>query len=172
MTKRYKTGYMKNFFIFCMGALALAACGSVRNTGPSAIEDVKQYRYELSCAGSQGNGLITVNVVPPASASSAAGNICRACAVHGIIFKGCYGRGVTRPALVRSANGYADNQEFFDEFFNGGGYLKFTHSAVFRPLASGASHGRRSSGTVTVDVRMLRRYLEQAGILKGLNAGF
>ncbi len=99
---------------------------------------------------------------------------CKANAVHGVIFKGYTGQGAAQPALVKNASGYSDNKDFFDNFFNSGDYLRYVSSVVngsteSRKIKNG---GFKVSQTMTVNVKMLRRHLEQAGIIRGLSSGF
>lgn len=95
-------------------------------------------------------------------------------AVHGVIFKGFAGQGAAQPALVKNASGYSDNKDFFDNFFNSGDYLRYVSSVVngsteSRKIKNG---GFKVSQTMTVNVKMLRRHLEQAGVIRGLSSGF
>ncbi|RAV30191.1 hypothetical protein [Sinomicrobium soli] len=148
-----------------------------------ADEDTKNWRYEIQCVnvGRQGSYLIKVYSFSrkkhiPAEQS-------KKNAVHGIIFKGIPAgeRGcVSQPPLARNANVEQEKREYFDDFFaEGGKYMKFvsltTDGAVaatdrFRVGRNGKEY--KIGVVVTVNIDLLRKELESAGIIRGLSSGF
>jgi len=101
-------------------------------------------------------------------------------AVHGIIFRGYEGikKGVQnqRP-LTRNSNLEQEKEAFFKDFFaTGGKYMKFVSLTNDGAVAAGdrIKVGKEYKIGLIVSVRKdaLRKDLEQAGIIKGLNTGF
>lgn len=165
---------MKKIVLILLGALLLASCGTSKKAASLTTGTVDQYHYDIDYVKSTGDGMSMVKVWSYGKTAAIAEQKCGANAVHGIIFKGYTGQGAVQPALVKSANGYSDNKEFFDNFFRNGDYQRYISSVV-----DGATETKKTgtgefkvSSTMTVNVKMLRRYLEEAGIIRGLTSGF
>ena len=97
-------------------------------------------------------------------------------AVHGILFKGIVGSNgcANQPAMVKPQEQVA-NQAFFDEFFKKGEYLRFVNISNDGSV-SGADRLKvgnmyKIGVTVSVQKDALRKYLEQAGVIKPLGVG-
>lgn len=97
-------------------------------------------------------------------------------AVHGILFKGIVGSNgcANQPAMVKPQEQVA-NQAFFDEFFKKGEYLRFVN--ISNDGSIGATDRLKVGSmykigvTVSVQKDALRKYLEQAGVIKPLGVG-
>ena len=160
---------MKKILLIAIGTIILASCGSAKK-----ISSVDRYHYDIDYVKNAGDGMSVIKVWSYGKTAKIAEEKCPINAVHGVIFKGYSGQGAAQPAIVKNANGYSDNQEFFDNFFNRGEYLRYISSSV-----DGSTETRKTqygeykvSATMTVNVKMLRKHLEQAGIIKSLSAGF
>ncbi|SDK74737.1 hypothetical protein SAMN04488034_101320 [Salinimicrobium catena] len=152
-----------------------------RRAKKKADEDTHEWRYEIECVGTgtEGNYLLKVwsfSKRPHVAAEQAKKN-----AVHGVIFKGVPAgdRGcVSQPALARNANLEEEKAAFFENFFmEGGKYQKFVNLTTNGAIAQGdrMKIGRREykiGVIVSVNKALLRRDLEDAGIVRGLSSGF
>lgn len=147
--------------------------------GRKADNDTKEWRYEIEPVqvGTEGTYLIKVwsySKKPDVAIEQSKKN-----AVHGVVFRGFSTMGNVsgqRP-LSSNPNLEIEKAEFFNDFFKDGGkYLKYV-----RVTGDGSvsSDDRLKVGKewkvgviVTVDVRGLRKDLEAAEIIRGLNSGF
>ena len=160
---------MKKILLIAIGTIILASCGSTKK-----ISSVNRYRYDIDYVKNAGDGLSVVKVWSYGKTAAIAEAECSINAVHGVIFKGYSGQGAAQPPIVKNINGYSDNQAFFDDFFKSGEYRRYISSSV-----DGSTETRKTqsgeykvSATMTGNVKMLRKLLEQAGIVKSLSAGF
>jgi len=173
---------MKNFvkkaglmFILLAG-FTLAASAQARR---KADKDTEQWRYEIDAVqtGTQGTYLIKVwsySKKPNVAIEQAKKN-----AVHGIIFKGFTGTASVpgQKPLTNNVNLEVEKADFFKPFFDDGGkYMKFVSMSADGAVAA---EDRMKVGKeykvgviVSVNVSALRKDLEDAGVIKALNAGF
>ncbi len=164
---------MKKVLLMALGVLFLASCGASKDVSSVTSNSADQFQYDIDYVKNAGDGMSIVKVWSYGKNAKTALAKCKASAVHGVIFKGFAGQGASQPALVRSANGYYDNQEFFDKFFKNGDYARFVSSVVDGSTETRKMKGQyKVSSTMTVNVKMLRKYLEEAGIIRGLATGF
>lgn len=145
-----------------------------------ANKDTKIWRYEIEgvSQGSQGTYLIKVwsySKKPKVAIEQAKKN-----AVHGVIFRGYEGnkKGL-RPQkpLTNDPNLEQEKEVFFRDFFaTGGKYLKFVSLTNDGAVAAGdrLKVGKEYKIGIVVSVQKdaLRKDLESAGIIRGLNSGF
>lgn len=100
-------------------------------------------------------------------------------AVHACLFKGLPGGATANatPAIVRDPDGYANNQEYFDDFFAAGGpylgYINITTDGI----PSGQDRRKVQGGYkvalyVQVMYDRLKEKMINDGITKGLSYGF
>ena len=152
---------------------------SISAQNKKADKDTRNWVYEIEPVGvgTQGSYLIKVwsySKKPIVALEQAKKN-----AVHGIIFKGFTGiQGVPgqRP-LTNNPNLEVEQAEFFKNFFaEGGKYMKFVN---ITNDGSVAAEDRLKIGkeykigvVVSVNVAGLRKDLEDAGMVRGLNSGF
>ena len=96
-----------------------------------------------------------------------------------MVFKGFPSKGQLegKSALATSPNVEQEKEDFFREFFaNGGKYLKYVTVANNGALGAGdvikIGKEYKVGVVISVNVAMLRKDLEDAGIIKGLSNGF
>ena len=167
---------MKKLLLSVLTVFVALSCAFTAQAGAKkkADKQTQVFRYDIEYVKNAGDGMSNVKVWSYGKSVKVAEERCKANAVHGVIFKGYTGQGAAQPALVKNASGYSDNKDFFDNFFNSGDYLRYVSSVVngsteSRKIKNG---GFKVSQTMTVNVKMLRRHLEQAGIIRGLSSGF
>ena len=158
----------KDFVI--MGLISLAL------TTSSCASQQQVFGYEMTClgVGSEGSNLLKVYSYGKTYDKSV--EQAKHDAVHGILFKGIVGSNgcANQPAMVKPQEQVA-NQAFFDEFFKKGEYLRFGNISNDGSV-SGADRLKVGSMykigvTVSVQKDALRKYLEQAGVIKPLGVG-
>ncbi|MBP1664456.1 MAG: hypothetical protein H6Q19_1596 [Bacteroidetes bacterium] len=170
-----KTAKVLSLFLILFTCFGVTVAGQNKK----ADKDTRNWVYEIEPVGvgTQGSYLIKVwsySKKPIVAIEQAKKN-----AVHGIIFKGFTGiQGVPgqRP-LTNNPNLEVEQAEFFKNFFaEGGKYMKFVN---ITNDGSVAAEDRLKIGkefkigvVVSVNVAGLRKDLEDAGILRGLNSGF
>ena len=163
---------------FLLSLLVVACCVPAFATSPSqkkANKDTDQFRYEIECAGNAIQGTYLVKVWSYSKKSSVAENQCRKNAVHGVIFKG-YGGGqgcVSQRPLANTPGIETQYEEYFRSFFADGGEFQ-KYASIIEGTTETVKVGREYKVGVTVSVRKddLRKALEAAGIIRGLNSGF
>ncbi len=134
------------------------------------------FRYELECAGNGTTGTYLVKVWTFSKNAQMATTQCKKNAVHGIIFKGFVGDNgcFSQRPLVSNPGAELEHKDFFKLFFNdkNGEYLKYVS------VTSGSQEiirvGKEYKVGIVVSVQKdaLRKALENAGVIKGLNYGF
>ena len=158
----------KDFVI--MGLISLAL------TTSSCASQQQVFGYEMTClgVGSEGSNLLKVYSYGKTYDKSV--EQAKHDAVHGILFKGIVGSNgcANQPAMVKPQE-QVDNQAFFDEFFKKGEYLRFVNISNDGSV-SGADRLKvgnmyKIGVTVSVQKDALRKYLEQAGVIKPLGVG-
>lgn len=156
----------KSFIIIGFIALALTTFSCSTPT----------YGYEMTCLGVGSEGSNLLKVYSYGKNYDKAVKQAKHDAVHGILFKGIVGSNgcANQPAMVKPQEQVA-NQAFFDEFFKKGEYLRFVNISNDGSV-SGADRLKVGSMykigvTVSVQKDALRKYLEQAGVIKPLGVG-
>tara|TARA_B110000046_G_scaffold63181_2_gene70629 strand:+ start:4359 stop:4895 length:537 start_codon:yes stop_codon:yes gene_type:complete len=139
------------------------------------------WRYELEAVATGTQGTYQIKVWTYSNNAETAIEQAKKNAVHGIIFKGFPNKGRVQgqKPLARSANLYEEKEDFFKEFFRtgGGDYMKFITLANNGQIAAGdrikiSKKEYKIGVVVSVNVSELRKFLEDAGIIKGLASGF
>lgn len=173
--------YLKLTLTVILFSFICSSASAQKRAKKKADEDTMEWRYEIECmgTGTDGNYLIKVwsfSRRPHVAAEQAKKN-----AVHGVIFKGVPQgeRGcVSQPALARNSNLEQEKAAFFQDFFREGGkYQKFVNLTTNGAVAAGdrMKIGRREYKIgiiVSVNKALLRKDLEDAGIVRGLSSGF
>lgn len=154
-------------------ALCLPLFASISKN--KANKDTNQFRYEIECAGNAIQGTYLVKVWSYSKKANVAENQCRKNAVHGVIFKG-YGGGqgcVSQRPLAPQPGIEAQYEDYFRSFFAEGGEFQ-KYASIIEGTTEIVKVGREYKVGVTVSVRKddLRKALEAAGIVRGLNSGF
>ena len=137
-----------------------------------------QYSYEVSCLGVGQDGTKAIKVWGYGKNAEVAAFNAKRDAVAAVIFRGVPGGNgaAPSPALV-GMDGYEKNPDFFDEFFKAGGmYLSFIN-LTNDGVPSGEDRIKMDKGykvaiSASVNYEGLRKYLEEKGIAKRLDAGF
>jgi hypothetical protein len=163
-----------------MGLLFLVFISAINaQSRKKAQKDTEEWRYEIEAVnvGVQGTYLIkawTYSKKPGIAIEQAKKN-----AVHGVIFKGFAGKqGIPgQKPLVSNVNLEEEKVDFFKPFFKDGGkYMKFVTISNDGNVGLGdrlkVGKEYKIGVLVSVNVSELRRDLEDAGIVKGLGAGF
>ena len=142
-------------------------------------KNTKQWKYEIKCIGEGNQGTYSLKVYSYTKKPTKAyvHDEAKRNAVHGIIFKGiAAGKCRNKPALSRNPNLENEKKEFFDSFFaDGGKYTKFvTVSSGIEPgdVTKISRKEFKVGLNVAVNVNLLRKDLEAAGIIQGLGSRF
>lgn len=135
---------------------------------------IPEYELEGQGTGAQGTYLVKVTVITKDKKISNA-QIGRA-AVHGVLFRGFSSkehRQHQRP-LAGSASAESQHPDFFQEFFDldGGAYKNYVEHVDGSRQVMKSGKQYRVSANVVVRKDDLRRELETAGVIRGLNSGF
>ena len=154
-------------------ALLMPVSASIRQK--KADKDTRQFRYEIECAGNAVQGTYLVKVWSYSKKASIAENQCRKNAVHGVIFKG-YGGGqgcVSQRPLANQPGAETQFEEYFNSFFAEGGEFQ-KYASVMEGTTETVKVGKEYKIGCVVSVRKddLRKALEAAGVIRGLNSGF
>lgn len=163
----------KILFVLLAVAMSLPMTAGIRQK--KADKDTQQFRYEIECAGNAIQGTYLVKVWTYSKKASIAENQCRKNAIHGVIFKG-YGGGegcVSQRPMANQPGIENQYKEYFDSFFAEGGEFQ-KYASMMEGTTEIVKVGREYKVGVVVSVRKddLRKALEAAGILRGLNSGF
>lgn len=141
----------------------------------AAIADNKIPEYEISGAGTgaQGTYLVKVSILTK-NKKQPDSELARA-AVHGVLFRGFSNKELrqNQKPLAGSAAVEAQHTDYFNNFFSdGGAYINYveTVSGSREVVKSGKQY--KVSDIVTVNKEQLRKDLEAAGIIRGLNSIF
>ena len=169
---------MKQLLIILLAVVTFPLFGNAQ-AKKKADKDTNNWRYEIEAVqtGVQGTYLIKVwsySKKPDVAIEQAKKN-----AVHGIIFRGFAGtdRVPGQSPLTNNPNLQDEKADFFDAFFaDGGKYMKFVSLTNDGAVAAEdrMKVGKEYKIGVLISVRKedLRKDLENAGIIKGLSAGF
>ena len=161
---------------FLLSLLVVALCMPVMAGGKNkANKDTNQFRYEIECAGNAIQGTYLVKVWSYSKKAAIAENQCRKNAVHGVIFKG-YGGGqgcVSQRPMANTPGLETQFKEYFDKFFAEGGEFQ-KYASIMEGTTESVKVGKEYKVGVVVSVRKddLRKALEAAGVIRGLNSGF
>jgi len=142
-------------------------------------KDTHNFRYEIECIGEGSQGTYAIKVFSYSKKPKVAIEAAKRNAVHGIIFKGLAGGKCTsKPPLARDPNLEQEKAAFFKDFFaNGGKYSKFVVASTDGAIEAGdvtkiSKKEFKVGVNVSVNIRLLRKDLEAAGIIKGLGSMF
>lgn len=129
-----------------------------------------KYDIEGYEVGTQGTYLVKVYVYT--KNASASTEEFKYAAVHGVIFRGFSGKGFNTQKSLARPETQAQNSDFYNAFFNNGDYLAYAD--VVNPTADKVKVGKeyKIAAIVSVSKESLRKTLENAGVIRGLNSGF
>lgn len=140
----------------------------------TAEQNVPEYFIEGAGTGMQGTYMVNVTVVGKNAKDITDDMIARA-AVHGVLFKGFANKEQrqTQKPLAGSATNEAAHADYYSSFFQPGGvarnYVEVVQSS--RKIKK-VDKNYHVTATVTVNKEQLRKDLEDAGVVKGLNSAF
>ena len=141
-----------------------------------ANKDTENFKYDIECAGNASAGSYLVKVWSYSRRQVVAENQCRKNAVHGVIFKGFAGSTdcVGQKALAKNPGVELEHENYFKPFFEDGGEYQKYASIIGGTMEVVKLKGGTYKVGVVVSVQKdeLRKALEAAGVIKGLNAGF
>lgn len=173
---------MRSKILFTMLIVFLTTTGYAQKAAKKkADKQTEEWRYEIECSGVGTDGTYLVKVWSFSKKAAVAGEQAKKNAVHGIIFKGFVGnreKGCpTQKPLANSPNLEMEKADFFVPFFEEGGkYMKFVS------LSSDGNMGPKDVVKVGKEYKvgiilsvykdLLRKDLEDAGIIRSLTSGF
>lgn len=176
-----KRNYILKLSIILLISLISVESYGQRRARKKADEDTKNWRYEIECVNVASTGSYIIKVFSYSKNKDVATEQSKKNAVHGVIFRGIPQNEVgcvRQPPLARNPNLEEKNSEFFEEFFSDeGDFKKFvtltTDGAIAPQDRLRVSKREYKIGLiVSVDIAGLRKYLEDAGIIKKLTSGF
>ena len=169
---------MKNtLIILVLAILAVTTTDAQSRKERKAMYD-SNYNYEIECLGVGQDGTKLVKIWGYGKKADDAVFEAKKNAVAAVIFRGIPGgRGAAATPAILSVDGYEKNMDFFDDFFKAGGmYLSFVNSTT-DGMPGGSDRIKMSKGykvalSASVAYDQLRKYLEEKGIAKKMDAGF
>lgn len=156
---------LKRFLLIC-AALVTSVCAALS-------AELPDYQLAGAGVGNQGTYLVSISVL--GKKKNINDDLLARCAVHGVLFKG-FSDATTRKTykpIAGSASTEGAHADYFEKFFEEGGaaanYVTFVNSSR-RIVKSGKQH--KVTVTVTINKDQLRKDLEEAGVIRGLNSAF
>ena len=153
--------------------LLIALCCSLAFAGNA--QKSENMRYEIECAdnGTQGTYLVKVWVYTKDTNFSY--EMLKKYAVHGVIFKGYTGKNGCQgqKPISQTPDLEKENSSFFHHFFNKDkAYVKYATEVdgSIERVKIGTEY--KYGAIIVVSKDVLRKDLEQAGIIRGLSDGF
>ena len=158
-----------------MVKVAMLLLAIVLSTSFTFAKKVKitETRYDIEGVETGVQGTFLVKVYVYTSKPEATTEQIKFAAVHGVLFRGFSGKGfATQKALARPEI-EAQKADFFSAFWGNGDYLAYAsivNAVTDRIKASNKEY--KIGAIVSVSKDSLRKSLEDAGIIRGLNSGF
>jgi len=167
----------KSIFTFILLVLATSTLFSQTRKERKAMYD-SQYNYEIACLGVGNDGTKLIKVWGYGKKVDNAIYDAKRTAVAAVIFRGVpAGNGAAPTPSLLPIDGYEKSMDFFDEFFKDGGmYLSFVNLTTDGTPGGKdnikMSHGYKVAVSASINFNELRKYLQDKGIVKRLDAGF
>jgi hypothetical protein len=156
----------------------LVAISYVSNAQKKEDKSTMEWRYEVQCAGIGSETDYLIKVYTYSTKRNLPMEQAKKNAIHAVLFKGYpanseFGCGSQSP-MCKNPNIEFEKREFFDTFFaNGGAYMKFVNDSSDGNVdpADRMKVGKEYKVGIIVSVNKteLRKYLEGAGIIRGLS---
>jgi hypothetical protein len=169
---------MKNTLIILALAIFAATTVDAQSRKERKAMYDSNYNYEIESLGVGQDGTKLVKIWGYGKKADDAVFEAKKNAVAAVIFRGIPGgRGAAATPAILSVDGYEKNMDFFDDFFKAGGmYLSFVNSTT-DGMPGGSDRIKMSKGykvalSASVAYDQLRKYLEEKGIAKKMDAGF
>lgn len=169
---------MKNSIFILLFAFCFVSIGNAQSRKERKAMYNSQFNYEIQSLGVGQDGTKLLKVwgygkKPHDALFEAEKNT-----VAAVIFRGIpAGNGAAATPPILSVDGYEKNAVFFDDFFKAGGmYLSFINVTT-DGIPGGTDRVKMKKGykvniSASVNHTALRKYLEEKGIAKKLDAGF
>lgn len=162
-------------FILVLTMVMLACSSAYADKKKKLNEDTNCFRYDIEYCKTAADGMVMVKVWSYSKRSDLAMQQCRKNAVHGVIFRGYTGgSSAVQYPLVTDPTIESIKADYFNAFFSDEGpYMRYIGSVM-----DGSAEVRKVGKeykvgvVVTVNKTMLRKHLEDAGIIRGLSSGF
>lgn len=160
--------------VLILSVFMLAITSFADNNKTNVAAD--DFRYDIEYCKTAADGMVMVKVWSYAKKANNALELARVNAVHGVIFRGFTSgsAAVSQRPLVTDPTVESTKADFFEAFFKDGGpYMRYVSSVL-----EGSEEVRKVGKeykvgvVVTVNKDMLRKHLEQAGIVRSLGSGF
>lgn len=155
--------------------MVMLACTAVYADKKKKLnQDTDSFRYDIEYCKTASDGMVMVKVWSYSKRSDLAMKQCRKNAVHGVIFRGYSGEGSSHRPLVSDPTIESVKADYFEAFFDEDGpYMRYV-GAMMDGSAEVRKVGKeyKVGVVVTVNKDMLRKHLEDAGIVRSLNSGF
>jgi hypothetical protein len=167
----------KSLFTVIIFMLALTSVFGQTRKERKAMYD-SQYNYELACLGVGQDGTKLLKVWGYGKKVDNAIYDAKRTAVAAVIFRGVPGgNGAAPTPSILPVDAYDKNMDFFDGFFKDGGmYLSFVNVTTDgTPGGSDnikMSHGYKVAVSASINFNALRKYLEDKGVARKMDAGF
>ncbi|MEG1841317.1 MAG: hypothetical protein RRZ83_06655 [Alistipes sp.] len=166
---------MKKYFLLVISLILTVNCFADKQQKADA--ETNKFRYDIEYAKAAADGMCQVKVWSYSKRARIAADQCRKNAVHGVIFKGyaaCDGSTASQRPLVKSVAVQNEHAEFFEAFFSDTGNYRQFVSAITDGSMEVKKVGKqyKYGAIVTVSKDQLRKFLEEAGIIRSLTSGF
>lgn len=140
----------------------------------SAKKKKEVLRYEIEAAGVGVEDTYLVQAYVLSHNGKVSDEMIKEAAVRGVIFRGfAAGQGSPSQKAMASPAVEQEKAAFFDNFFAQGSHLAYANIVPGSYTRTKTPSGDyRVGATVKVQKTQLRHYLEEAGIIRGLNTGF
>ena len=169
---------MKNTLIILVFAILAATTTDAQSRKERKAMYDSKFNYEIQCLGVGQDGTKLVKIWGYGKKADDAVFEAKKNAVAAVIFRGVPGgNGAAPTPSILPIDGYEKNMDFFDDFFKAGGmYLSFVNSTT-DGMPGGADRIKMDKGykvalSASVNFNQLRKYLEEKGIAKKMDAGF
>ena len=137
--------------------------------------DMDAWRYEIVSAGEGQQGSYKIKVWTFSKKTKVSEDLFKKYAVHGVLFNGipAYKRTSEKKPLIMDPQVKITYDDFFQKFFaDGGDYENFVQFTSGTPEIIQVGKENKIGVIVLVLKDDLRKYLENAGIIKALNYDF
>ena len=134
---------------------------------------VTETRYDIEGVETGTQGTFMVKVYVYTSKPEATIEQIKYAAVHGVLFRGFSGKGFASQKALARPEIETQKEDFFSSFWGNGDYLAYAN--IVNAVADRVKVSKKEykiGATVSVSKDSLRKVLEDAGIIRGLNSGF
>lgn len=134
---------------------------------------ITETRYDIEGVETGTQGTFLVKVYVYTSKPEATVEQIKYAAVHGVLFKGFSGKGFASQKALARPEIETQKTDYFSAFWGNGDFLAYANivnAVVDRVKVSRKEY--KIGAIVSVSKDSLRKSLEDAGIIKGLNSGF